>query len=66
MKLVTEMPKTGSFVAVWKHNGVMMSDDHRYIDGVLHTFDGEEGVWYADTTSAECYVDMNVQFVIGE
>ncbi|UOX40483.1 hypothetical protein UGMREWDR_CDS0168 [Aeromonas phage GomatiRiver_11] len=64
MKLVTEMPKTGSFVAIWNRNGVMLSDNHRYIKGVLHTFNGEEGEWYADRTSAECYVGMNVQFVI--
>jgi len=71
MKIVNEMPKTGSFVMVWKSNNDLYSDSFKYIDGVLHVwcFDDEEDIlesWVEEDISVYHIIlnECNPKFIV--
>ena len=38
MVILDEMPKTGQFVMIWQHNGVIWSETRKWEDGKLWYF----------------------------
>lgn len=46
MYYTKEQPTTGSFVKVWVGKDGVFSRDYKYIDGVLHVYDGLRDDWF--------------------
>lgn len=42
MRLIDEMPNSGSFVAVWSNFGGIWCDAHKYVGEALFVFDRDE------------------------
>lgn len=73
MKIVNEMPKTGSFVMIWGDPDHLFSESFKYIDGVLHNWciigDDDDGNVYEDWIedyweSSSIMTDANTKFIV--
>ena len=64
MKVTSEMPKEGQFVAVWGYNDKLWSDTHRWnSNGRLERFHGGED-WHESPFDADFYDSVQAQYII--
>ena len=43
--ITREEPKTGQYVAMWEHKGVMWSETFKWVGGTLFIYDNPDGEW---------------------
>ena len=64
MKVTSEMPKEGQFVAVWMYDAHVWSGVHQWIDGKLMRYDADD--WCDASCDIAFYNSAGAQYIIEE